>query len=99
MELLGKKSRSKEVLKTDTPTELRQFTWGQVISEVQSAGDSYRNDGGKVKKIFRGMCDNSKMFENWLCLLPNGDYGASITGGFFMIVQVRPVSVSFLISR
>ncbi|RDL36240.1 Uncharacterized protein BP5553_06852 [Venustampulla echinocandica] len=85
MEQLSQKSRDHETPKT-AATELRNCTWEQVIKEVQVAGNAY-NNGGKIKRIFRGMCDNAAVFENWLSLLPDGDYGASISGAFIMIVR------------
>lgn len=69
--------------------ELRNFTWSQVIAEVQSASNTYKSEEGKTKNIFRSMCDNAAVFENWLCLLPDGDYGASISGAFVMVIHVR----------
>jgi len=87
MELLRQQLQVNET--TKTATDLRKFTWQQVITEIQRASDSYRTNGGRIKKIFRNMCENTPIFEHWLGLLPNGDYGASISGAFVMIVKVR----------
>lgn len=86
MELLRQKSRATEP--TETVTELHDFTWRQVIAEIEIANHAYRHDGGKIRNMFQKMCDSAPIFENWLCLLPDGDYGASISGAFVMLVRV-----------
>jgi len=87
MDTLKEKSLGKGAAKT--ATELRNFSWKQVIAEVQTARDKYRNEGNVVKKVFQSMCDNSQTFEHWLELLPDGDYASTISGAFVMVVKVR----------
>ena len=70
-----------------------KFTWRQVIAEVQNTSDAYRNERGKVKNIFYRMCDNAAVFENWLSLLPNGDYGAVISGTFVIVLRASPTGM------
>ena len=74
-----------------TVTDPRKFSWKEVIVEVQDASDAYKNDRGKVKSIFYNMCNNAPVFEHWLSLLPEGDYGASISGAFVILARVRTI--------
>ncbi|OIW31235.1 hypothetical protein CONLIGDRAFT_700977 [Coniochaeta ligniaria NRRL 30616] len=85
IELLRQKTRASDTPKTET--ELRNYNWTQVIREVNDASNKYKNDRGKATNIFRNMCDNAGIFENWLRLLPDGDYGATISGAFIMAVR------------
>ena len=45
-----------------------------------------------AKNLCTRMTDNIPAFENWLQLLPNGDYGAVICGVFKLVVSVRSMS-------
>ncbi|KAH7080231.1 hypothetical protein BKA63DRAFT_600602 [Paraphoma chrysanthemicola] len=57
------------------------FTWKQVVAEVETATELYKNSA------FVRICDKSGMFEQWLSLLPNDSYSAVISGAFVMGVQ------------
>jgi hypothetical protein len=83
MDVLQQKTRRKDSVTEKTHEEQRSYTWKQVITEVQTASDSYK------KTIFARMCDKSDIFEHWLALLPAGDYTSSISGAFILGVQVR----------
>ncbi|CAN9187347.1 unnamed protein product, partial [Alternaria alternata] len=81
MDVLQQKTRRKDSVTEKTHEEQRSYTWKQVITEVQTASDSYK------KTIFARMCDKSDIFEHWLALLPAGDYTSSISGAFILGVQ------------
>jgi hypothetical protein len=61
------------------------FTWKQVMTEVNTATETYKNSA------FARTCDKSGMFEQWLSLLPNDSYSATISGAFVMGIQVNDV--------
>ncbi|KAL9625357.1 MAG: hypothetical protein Q9160_000420 [Pyrenula sp. 1 TL-2023] len=86
MEQLRQKS-SKDNVAIDLTKDLHKYTWDQAIAEIRTAQDAYQKDKGFVRSMFQKMCDNASTFESWLCLLPDGDYGATISGAFVMIVR------------
>jgi hypothetical protein len=83
MDLLQQRARPKDRATIESEADQRSFTWKQVITEVQTASDSYK------KTIFARMCEKAETFEHWLALLPAGDYTSTISGAFIMGVQVR----------
>ena len=84
------KQKSRRLDNSDKSVDLHEFTWRQVIAEVQNASNAYRSEGGRARSIFHRMCDNATIFENWLDILPNGDYGAVISGAFVMVLRASP---------
>jgi hypothetical protein len=82
MSVLQQKTRRKDSVTERTHEDHRSYTWKQVITEVQTASDSYK------KTVFARMCEKSDIFEHWLALLPAGDYTSSISGAFILGVQV-----------
>lgn len=81
MDVLRQKTQPKSSLLM-AEAERPPFTWKNVITEVQTASDSYR------KTLFARMCEKSGVFEQWLTLLPDGTYASTISGAFIMGVQV-----------
>lgn len=58
---------------------LRQFTWEQVIGEVQSLATRWSTSPTRSSKMMRcleKLGKNSDAFKSWLELLPAGDYGS-----------------------
>lgn len=93
MEQLQQKMQPKQPIAAGAVEERRSFTWRQVITEIQTASDSYK------RTVFARMCEKSDVFEHWLSLLPTGDYTSTISGAFVMGVQVsqlRPTSFRLL---
>lgn len=82
MAVLQEKMRPKGSRPSQGEEETQPYTWKQVITEIQTASDTYKNT------TFAKTCERSKVFEHWLTLLPSGDYTSTISGGFLMGVQV-----------
>ena len=60
---------------------------------IRSAENQYKNEKvtgvfGKFRKCLRTLGDNGAIFENWLRILPDGDYGSIISGSFHVIIKV-----------
>ena len=64
-----------------------EYSWEQVMAEVQQAKDRYQNKG-KVCEFLRKLGDNAEGFQEWLSLLPDGDYGGPICGAFKIGLKV-----------
>ena len=76
--------------------DIRKSSWRQVLGEVTAVSNQYRDltnfDAGpapKLRRCLRTLGKKGTTFEHWLNLLPDGDYGASISGAFRLIVKVR----------
>ena len=63
---------------------------------VERAENQYKNEKltgpiGQFRKCLRKLGENSEVFENWLHILPDGDYGSMVSGSFYVIIKVsRP---------
>ncbi|KAL9064056.1 MAG: hypothetical protein Q9161_009113 [Pseudevernia consocians] len=72
---------------------VRDCSWPQVMILIRSAENQYKNEKvtgvfGKFRKCLRTLGDNGAIFENWLRILPDGDYGSIISGSFHVIIKV-----------
>ena len=70
-------------------------TWEEVLKEIEEAA-SLLNDSsgswGKVRKVFRSIGTNHKVFQAWLEFLPNqSQYFSIVCGGLKLIIGVRPL--------
>ena len=64
------------------------------MQEVDKAKYHYKDEkitgpAGKRIKCLRSLGKNGAVFETWLGLLPDGDYGSSISGAFKLVLNVR----------
>lgn len=68
-------------------------TWEEVLEEVEKAATSFNdtaNTWGKVRKVFRSMGNNHKVFKTWLEVLPTqSQYCSIVCGGLKVILGVR----------
>ena len=68
-------------------------TWEEVLDEVEKAVNSNKDASklwGKIRKAFRSLGNNSKVFSAWLQLLPNqSQYCSILCGGLILIIGVR----------
>lgn len=60
---------------------------------IQRAENQYKNEKltgrlGQFRKCLRKLGENGEIFENWLRILPDGDYGSIISGSFHVIIKV-----------
>lgn len=72
---------------------VRSCSWPEVMKLIARAEDQYKNEKitgvlGGLRKCLRKLGDNGATFENWLRVLPDGDYGSIISGSFHVIIQV-----------
>ena len=76
----------------------RAHTWEEVLEEVDKAAQSYNDNStgwGKVRKAFRSVGNNEKVFAAWLNLLPaQSQYCSIICGGLKLIFGVRLTRLS-----
>lgn len=68
-------------------------SWPEVMVLIKRAEDQYKNEKitgvlGHLRKCLRKLGDNGEVFEDWLRILPDGDYGSIISGSFHVIIQV-----------
>ncbi|KAI1274635.1 hypothetical protein F5Y07DRAFT_410066 [Xylaria sp. FL0933] len=69
--------------------ELRHCTWDQVMVQVRETSLSWKSSSRRSSRAMRcidKLGQNSEAFKSWLDLLPDGDYGASISGVFAIII-------------
>lgn len=62
-----------------TPLDLSTCKWGDVMSEVQNAGQRWKSMPGptaKARRCLERLGEDSGAFSAWLNLLPAGDYGS-----------------------
>ena len=68
-------------------------TWEEVLEEVEKAAQSYNDNSkvwGKVRKAFRSIGSNQKIFAAWLEFLPSqSQYCSIVCGGLKLILGVR----------
>lgn len=68
-----------EKIHVEEMPDLRKCTWGNVMEEVQSTANRWKNrpdKEGNVMKFIKSIEQNSASLQNWLGLLPTGDYGS-----------------------
>lgn len=93
MEALQKAMPS-QVQQNEPKIDVRKSNWKQFLGEVTKVSDQYRNLSGvpgpaqKLRSCLRKIAHKSKIFEGWLEILPEGDYGSSISGAFRLILKV-----------
>ncbi|KAI0812813.1 hypothetical protein GGR55DRAFT_637974 [Xylaria sp. FL0064] len=69
--------------------ELRRCTWDQVMVQIRETSLLWKNSSRRSSRAMRcidKLGQNSEAFKSWLDLLPDGDYGASISGVFAIII-------------
>ena len=72
---------------------VRECTWPEVLELIKQAEHRYKYEKvtgvfGQFRKCLRKLGDNGAMFDSWLHILPDGDYGSIISGSFHVILQV-----------
>ena len=72
---------------------VRECSWPEVVKLIKRAENQYKNEKltgmlGHFRKCLRKLGENSEVFDNWLRLLPDGDYGSIISGSFHVIIKV-----------
>ena len=72
-------------------------TWEEVLKEVEIAATTFNETSstwGKLRKAFRSMGSNHKVFKAWLEFLPNqSQYCSIVCGGLKLILGVRPAAI------
>ena len=69
-------------------------SWKDVKNAVESAKkreDGEDNDSCSARASCQKIADNISALEAWLELLPDGDYGAVVSGVFKMVVTVKTI--------
>ena len=72
---------------------VRDCFWLEVLELIKRAEHRYKNEKvtgvfGRFRKCLRKLGKNGAIFESWLRILPDGDYGSIISGSFHVILQV-----------
>ena len=72
---------------------VRECSWPEVMELIKRAEHRYKYEKitgvfGQFRKCLRKLGENGAMFDNWLHILPDGDYGSIISGSFHVIIQV-----------
>ncbi|KAI0410963.1 hypothetical protein F5X98DRAFT_358392 [Xylaria grammica] len=69
--------------------ELRRCKWDQVMVQVQETSNRWKTSPRRTSRAMKcidRLGQNSEAFKSWLELLPAGDYGASISGVFTIVI-------------
>ncbi|KAI0874100.1 hypothetical protein GGS24DRAFT_460595 [Hypoxylon argillaceum] len=69
--------------------ELRRCKWDQVMVQVQETSLQWKSSArrnSRAMKYIDKLGQNSEAFKSWLELLPDGDYGAIISGVFTLVI-------------
>ncbi|KAI0965291.1 hypothetical protein F4678DRAFT_467631 [Xylaria arbuscula] len=69
--------------------ELRRCNWDQVMVQIQQTSLQWKDSSRRSSRAMRcidKVGQNSEAFKSWLELLPDGDYGASISGVFALVI-------------
>ncbi len=76
--------------KPKSHVDVRNCSWTGVQEAIQVATleEGSDDESNIAKRSCSKMARNIPDFENWLSLLPNGDYGAVVCGVFKMVVVV-----------
>ena len=83
-----------------TQADTGACTWSEIqkLIEVATSGLGSDDESDKIKLSCSKIARNIAGFDNWLNLLPDGDYGAVICGVFKMVVLVSGNSISVPLS-
>jgi hypothetical protein len=81
---------------------VRNLKWEDVFGQISQAADQYESEGARgskaeIKRTFRGICRNAPVIQQWLTLVPNGDYSSGIAGAFQMFAVVWYQLLSFVL--
>ena len=72
----------------------RFHTWDEVLDDIDKAAESCNDESGvwgKVRKSFRSIGNNHKVFATWITLLPTeSPYASIVCGGLKVILGVCP---------
>lgn len=72
-------------------------TWEEVLEDVEAAATSFNDASstwGKVRKAFRTMGSNHKVFKAWLEFIPTqSEYCSIVCGGLKLILGVRVLHI------
>ncbi|CZT08040.1 uncharacterized protein RCO7_09598 [Rhynchosporium graminicola] len=70
------------------PLDLKACNWEEVISDIRTTSQSWKElpRMSKGRKCLERLGQDSGAFQDWLGILPAGDYGASICGVFKLAV-------------
>ncbi|KAJ9604441.1 hypothetical protein H2200_011277 [Cladophialophora chaetospira] len=63
-------------------------SWDDVIVALKKLSKEGDDNDTKFKKSLRAIGDNAEIFQRWLKLLPDGDYGATVSGAFKILLGV-----------
>ncbi|CZT51489.1 uncharacterized protein RSE6_12638 [Rhynchosporium secalis] len=80
--------RSKGTSNAFVSLDLKACNWEEVISEIRTTSQSWKElpRMSKGRKCLERLGQDSGAFQDWLGILPAGDYGASICGVFKLAV-------------
>jgi hypothetical protein len=72
------------------PTNYRAADWTSIRTDIEKAADDFKNKptGGKTIECFRMLSNNATVLQDWLAILPTGDYGSIISGVFGLVTKV-----------
>ncbi|KAK2053542.1 hypothetical protein LY76DRAFT_524394 [Colletotrichum caudatum] len=88
-EKFSKKRYGGRHMQSIAESDLRRCSWGEVLSEVNTTAERWKDSPDKESKSMV-FIDNigkySGALETWLGLLPMGDYGSSICGVFKLAI-------------
>lgn len=75
----------------------KTYTWDQVLTEAQLAEAAYVRAGGNVfRKVGRSIGDNGPMINQYLHLLPDGEYTSILCGGLKLMFSVGQLGLQLL---
>ncbi|TQN67962.1 hypothetical protein CSHISOI_07486 [Colletotrichum shisoi] len=86
---ISKRKNGDRQVQALSETDLRQCSWGQVLTEVDKTAERWKGGPDKESKtmVFIDRIGKySSALEAWLGLLPMGDYGSSICGVFKLAI-------------
>jgi hypothetical protein len=89
IEYYEKKNRSATVLPASSNVKC---SWTDVAAALQQLSTVEEDENSRFKRSVRKIGDNADIFQRWLALLPDGDYGATISGAFKLILGVSTCS-------
>ena len=72
---------------------VHESSWPEVMKLIERAEYQYKTEKltgvlGQFRKCLRKLGENGEVFEDWLHILPNGDYGSIVSGSFHVIIKV-----------
>lgn len=91
---ISKRKNGDRQVQALSETDLRQCSWGQVLTEVDKTAERWKGSPDKESKtmVFIDRIGKySSALEAWLGLLPMGDYGSRyVLAAFSLIHFLRP---------